>query len=128
MIVKDIFHSQFQPNLNKYIDNNNFFRINTIHIDRNLFWPFAPPQADRFINIEPDPVWTGNPYLLKAQVSYDNGQTFKEEVGQLLWGAYFFLSDDRFHYERKSRNLIMMLSRVGGIIAFLNIIFRVIAR
>ena len=63
-----------------YIDNNNFIRINTISIDRNLFNYFAQPLLDRFINIKTDPVWSGKSYFLNGFFSYDNGATEKEEV------------------------------------------------
>ena len=119
IVSKDVFHSQFQLGLKKYIDSNNFFRLNTLQLVENVVNPWADKKQERFVDIMKSPVWQGAEYKTVATFSYDRGLTFVEEQTQQLFGAHFFLYDDRIHHERVSRTFVQMISEIGGGVAAL---------
>ena len=62
-----------------------------------------------------DPVWTGGSNIYDSYASSDGGKSFRDETNQILFGAYFFLSDNVVTHERNRYNLFQLLSDFGGL-------------
>ena len=70
-------------------------RINEGEHKETRFIPFADDEAFRFIDITKGPVWIGDQWIRKGEMSYDGGKSWvDEEKGYVMFGAYFFLSED----------------------------------
>ena len=89
------FHSQFILYYDQYRDNNNFIRHNqfTFTIDR---WTLAPKQYEaEFLDYTPYPTWVGDTFVWQLNSTRDGGLTWKVEEFNMVFGVYFFLSEDK---------------------------------
>ena len=125
--AQDNFHSQFQVNLNSYIDNNNFFRINEVKDKYNRWNPFQMLEY-RYIDIISNPRWTGLQAIVEFNISRDNGKTYAVEKNQIIFGAYFFLSDEIIHFNRKLFNVVDLLADIGGLLGGIFAVMRLVIR
>ena len=99
----------------QYRDNNNFLRFNRVHLhDGHLNIFYEPPNVF-FADIIAGPVWVGKPKPMKRKVSYDNGKTEQLDEDELIFGTYFFLSDDLVVHYRVVYNIINLLAEFGGL-------------
>jgi hypothetical protein len=64
--------------------------------------------------------------MMKYKVSRDLGKSFESEEILVLFGSFFFVSEDRRVFQREAFTFIDLLSKVGGLISLLNIAFVVI--
>ena len=53
--------------------------------------------------------WTEN-------VTDDGGRTYKLESEEVIFGAYFFLSDKKIDYQMKRYDIFSYLSQIGGLL------------
>ena len=59
-------------------------------------------------------------------ISHDNGKTFVEERDELIFGTYFFLSDDVVHHYRFVYNIINLLAEFGGLNSVMLAVYKVL--
>ena len=62
-------------NINKYIDNNNFLRINQVVTTDERINIFASPKEYSYFDVDVRPGWIGRPYNTNESISTD-GVTF----------------------------------------------------
>ena len=65
--------------MNKYEDNNNYFKINTIHFSDNRVQFWKPKQHFRFIDFDVTPRWTGPARIRTDITSFDAGKTYQRK-------------------------------------------------
>ena len=122
--MQDIFHSQFQPRLHKYIDNNNYVRNNIYTIIRKVIWVFT--DSTRFLNMHQGPMWEGDQRYKSVKVAYDPHNEASTNVVydyQLLYGSFFFLSDEVHQNTSVLFDITDLSSLFGGLISFLIVAF-----
>ena len=56
-VVHDVFHSQFAPNVGKYLDNNNYLLHNLVSAEDERFWQNAEPSTHEFVTCKVGPSW-----------------------------------------------------------------------
>ena len=100
MTSQNIFHAQFTLDLKHYRDNNNFLRINEVETNDNRLNILAQPKEYEFIDYKINPTWMGSSEYWTMNVTRDNGKTFKVEKQLLLFGSYFFMSEERVRHSR----------------------------
>lgn len=117
-----LFHSQQLLYADKYRDNNNFVRHNKLQFTLNR-WSLAPKEyVNQFLDFEAYPTWIGNTLLRFMNTTRDKGQTWKVERYDMIFGAYFFLSEDRverFKNLSAISDVITTLEGVSGLIFLL---------
>jgi hypothetical protein len=121
--TKSIFHSQFMLNLDQYRDNNNFMRINTVEVQKNRWLgTFLAARVYKFLDYTINPVWIGFSNDWTQFVSR-NGIDFKPENQKMIFGSYFFLSDETILHTMKAYDVLSILSDFGGIVEIFIFIF-----
>jgi hypothetical protein len=90
--------------------------------DDRWFSLFTSPRTEKFIDNIFYPVWIGESFSQPSMVSRD-GITFKKESQLMLFGSYFFLSDETLLHTRKAYDLLSVLSDFGGILEIFMFIF-----
>ena len=75
-MTRDMFHSQVQLSTKKYIDNNNFIRVNKGTNKYDRFNTFVPEEEFQGYDFVKGPPWTGSNYLEYANRSMDGGKTY----------------------------------------------------
>lgn len=111
----NVFHSQFQLKFTEYRDVNNFLRVNNVvtHDDRIMVW--RSNKLYQFIDFVQTNPWTSNSEFRKIRrVSYDK-LYFEQKHIRLLYGAYFFLSEEKIDHQRFRYNIVNLASNVGGL-------------
>ena len=76
--VEDTFHSQFQLNLNTYIDSNNYIQHNSIDTKENRLAPYFDGDQYQFLTIRKAHSWTGHKYFASGKYITESN-IFKEE-------------------------------------------------
>jgi hypothetical protein len=87
------FHSQFTLDSKSYRDNNNFIILNkaTTTDTRN---PLKSVNKNYyFVNSKLGPVWNSRIWVKPENLTIDGGKTFFQDADEIIFGAYFFLSD-----------------------------------
>lgn len=81
--------------MDKYIDNNNFVRLNQVQ-DNNDRLSFFKNKPFEYYDFVQRPMWVGKPYIGTRQTSrqHDNYATKKTEDFELYFGSYFFASEE----------------------------------
>ena len=94
-MTKDNFHSQFKLSMDEYRDNNNFLRHNLVTTnDFRLPWQFKT-ETFKFLDVQSRPFWIGQVRELSYNISYDLGETFKPSKERIVFGTFFFVSNER---------------------------------
>lgn len=112
--AKDRFLFQFQADLEKYIDNNNFVRLNSVLSQNERFRIWKEPQHTRFIDLTSAVSWSGSAFIDTYNWKRD-GVNLRQEDHQLLFGTYFFLADEVVEYQHSVMHIFDCLSSVGGL-------------
>ena len=117
LVTQNSFHSQFVLNLDQYRDNNNFVRINEVETNDNRLNIFANPKDYSFMDFTVNPTWIGFSEAWPVDnVTRDGGVSWKEKESQLiLFGSYFFMSEERVVHHRQLQNIMQVLADFGGI-------------
>ena len=63
-----------------------------------------------------NPVWVSSTFKHPENTTDDGGKTWKEESDQLIFGAYYFLSDVQVIHKLNRYDLFSFLSEIGGIL------------
>ena len=79
-----------------------------------------------FLEVVINPMWVGPSKFMKYNVSHDMGETYHSETPIVLFGSYFFVSEERREFKREVFTIVDLLSKVGGLVSLLNIAFIVI--
>jgi hypothetical protein len=87
-------------NLNKYRDNNNFIKINHMKAQDERWTFFGSKKFKEFIDHTAKPSWDSESYDWLKNASYDYGQTYQKQNYRMLFGCFFFLSDERVEVYR----------------------------
>ena len=99
MLTQESFHSQFQLNLDQYRDNNNFIRMNKMTTNDNRLTVWKPSKVQYFLDYTMGPIWIGQSmYNSTNTISWDGGETYNEEHRSILFGAFFFFSNDKVEH------------------------------
>lgn len=112
---QQLFHSQFALNVDKYRDNNNFIRLNTLkfNIDR---WSLSPQEyVQEFLDYVAFPPWIGTSSPWTMLVSRDGGKTEKIEKHLMLFGCYFFLSEDKVEIFKLVSTITEIIAIMSGL-------------
>ena len=81
---------------------------------------WKPPENFKFLDLVKDPVWIGAKPLIrtrKIQYKFNDEGKYHTETHRIIFGAYFFLSEQRLEHSRFVYNLIQLASTAGGLIA-----------
>lgn len=102
-------------NLNNYRDNNNFVMVNRAHINKNIYLGSAFRKDRTFYSVIVSPPWIGQSIKTDLLVSRDEGKNFEIETVQMLFGSYYFLSENMIVLNYTSFTTIDLLSDIGGL-------------
>ena len=122
------FHSQFILYYEQYRDNNNFIRHNqfTYTIDR---WTLAPEQYEaEFLDYTPYPTWIGDTFHWPLNSTRDGGLTWKVEEFHMVFGVYFFLSEDKVEQHKILANITEVIAIMEGVASLLFMFVAVIPK
>ena len=103
-------------------------RLNQVFLHDGHINIFYQPPRVKFADVIPGPIWIGNPLIKERMISYDNGKTFKKERDELIFGAYFFLSDDMVNHYRVVYNIINLLAEFGGLNSVLFVAYQFLGK
>lgn len=121
-----MFHSQFLLNYDQYRDNNNFVRYNTLKFTINR-WSLAPAEfVNEYLDMVAYPNWVGERVSMTINCSRDGGSSWKNEELQLLFGIYFFLSDDRVEHYKILANITEVIAIIEGVASLLFMFIKII--
>ena len=111
-----IFHSQFVLEYDKYRDNNNYVRPNSLQFTINR-WSLDPEEfQDSFLDSVASPPWVADdPYIWRLNVTRDGGSTFKFETYRMVFGVYFFLSEDKVEQFKNLSNISEVIAIIEGV-------------
>lgn len=110
------FHSQFQLDSSKYRDNNNFIKINKATTTESRNPLNSQPKDYYFVNSIINPVWISTTWKKPENITEDGGKTFFQATDELIFGAYFFLSDVQVIHKLNRYNGFSFLADLGGLL------------
>ena len=111
---------------NKYRDNNNFLRHNTLEftVDR---WNLAPTSYEQtFLDMTSTPVWEGTELKQSYNASRDGGVTWQNEDFGFIFGTFFFLSEEKVQIYKTVANITEVIAIVEGVLGLLMILVQII--
>lgn len=62
-----------------------------------------------------NPAWIGPSVNWTKEITFD-GVSYKNETNLVIFGTYFFLSDDMLEHSRQVYTIIQVISDFGGLI------------
>lgn len=68
-----------------------------------------------FLDLDLGPVWISTSYIEHHNTSTDGGLTYFWDDNQLIYGTFFFLSEQKVDHKRNLYNFVDLLSELGGI-------------
>ena len=105
-----MFHSQFKINTKSYVDNNNFMRLNVVRIQDQRYQFLKRYHYVEFFDITQSPQWISDePFEYTNSISLD-GINYKKVYQKMLYGSFFFLSEDMVHHNKDVQTLLDILS------------------
>ena len=123
-----LFHSQFLLDYEKYRDNNNFIRHNSLKFTTNR-WSLAPQEFDQeFLDYTAFPTWVGDNFRWPLNTSRDGGKTWTVERYTMVFGAYFFLSEDKVEQYKMVSNISEVIAIIEGVASLIFMFAQVIPR
>ena len=130
MIFSDEFHSQFQLSIETYRDNNNFLRHNSVQTSDNRLFFLAEPKIYQFIDNVAMPVWVGTSrHIWRRNTTWmaqpELGYTVYDH--HVIFGAYFFYSQERLEHSRQAFTFVNILAEIGGLFECFILVFGSIA-
>lgn len=75
-------------------------RINNVEAIDDRYAVFTSRNNFQFIDYTVNPTWVGMGSNWDIEASRDNGANFKTEKQYVLWGSYFFLSEEMVVHSR----------------------------
>ena len=105
--------------IDKYRDNNNFLRPNAVETNDDRLNILAKPNQYQFIDYTVNPTWIGSSeyWILNAtRGDPKDNTTFKNETQLLLFGSYFFLSEESVKHSRTAENIMQVVGDFGGVL------------
>ena len=99
--------------IDKYRDNNNFIRLNTVETSDKRLNVLTPKNNFNFTDIDINPIWVANVIERKQNVSTD-GYNYDYETDFLYFGSYYFVSGQMVEHSRQLYNLLDLLADFGG--------------
>ena len=116
-------HKQFQLNVDKYIDNNNFLRLNQVQTKDERWLIMKKPKQFTFFDVLPGTSWESSEPLQQDELVSTDGKTYKKVKQFKLYASYFFLSDEIQEHARKSYTIITLLAEFGGLFTLVSKVF-----
>ena len=99
------------------MDTNNYIRHNTIETKDQRFEFYKPYQHFEFIDVLQSSPWEISNYSTHiCNATYD-GKTYGLQEFRLMYGSYYFLSEERVVHQRIAYNILDLLSEVGGLVS-----------
>jgi type II secretory pathway component PulC len=92
------FHSQFQLKSDKYRDNNNFIKYNLVTSSNSRTNLVASNEHHSYLNVVLNPVWISERWSETEYITED-GENYFYVNDELIFGAYFFLSDVQVNHK-----------------------------
>ena len=89
-------------------------RLNEVETEDSRFNPFETEDVYSFLDVDQGPVWVGKKMLNTETASYQNGPIIKVEK-HLLFGSFYFLSNDRILHQRSVYTILNLLGDFGGL-------------
>ena len=89
----------------------------------NRFMVWEEDNINEFLQIEKYAPWTASKSVYNELTSFDGGLTYSQNLGQVLFGTYFFLGNDFVQQSRIAFNIFDLLSKVGGLLTLFRIGF-----
>jgi hypothetical protein len=71
--------------------------------------------------------WVGEAYFLTRTSSYRK-TTYKTQNTQMMWGMYFYYSQEMIYHSRQAKTFFDVLSEFGGVMVILYYFFGLFAR
>ena len=94
----------------RYIDNNNFLRINNVLTNDNRYSLAKDHKNYTFFDLDQKPAWQADVPLTYSYNLSTDGVTYEMKDLTTLYGAYFFLSDLKVDHTRESQKFLDVLS------------------
>jgi hypothetical protein len=89
-------------------------RLNEVETEDSRFNPFESEEQFSFLDLVMGPVWIGKKMMNSENVSYQKGpQKIIEK--HILFGSFYFLSNDRILHQRQVYTILNMLGDFGGL-------------
>ena len=123
----DTFFKQFQLDLYKYHDNNNFIHQNHVKTKDSRINIFEKFRHFDFLSYSMGPTWIGK--ALNSTVAMEKKDEFTDEIirydenSQIILGLYFFLHPNNSQFIRQADNIENLISYLGGLIEILLVSF-----
>ena len=86
----------------KYIEENNFIRLNKVEQSIYRLFVWQPTEYFKFIDYVRGSKWNGQPLKYKEMSSYDSGKNYELETGHLLYSANFYKSNEVVYHSFKA--------------------------
>jgi len=75
----------------------------------------ASPQEFTFVDYVVNPMWTGKSEIWHLNMTRD-GKVYRNETQLLLFGSYFFMSEEGVIHSRTVENLMQVIGDFGGVL------------
>ena len=91
-------------------------------------WPFAKPQIFNFLDLQMSPNWVGPNMPMTYNISEDQGNSYSQVKRRVMFGAYFFVGEERVLISRTAFSVADLFSKVGGVFTILKLVLGVFAQ
>ena len=123
VILKQEYHSQFSLNPEEYFDQNGMIRLNHVTTKDDRYWFMTPDSHYVFLDYK-----HGNSAKRIAKVRTRNitldGVNYEQHSFKYLYGFYFHGTSQQVHHKRIAQNIIVVISKVGGILGVVELFFQ----
>ena len=93
-------------------------------------WPFSDSENFSFLELQQFPIWVGPNMPMSYNMSVEQGAagTFKEVTRRVMFGAYFFVGEERRIISRSAFSVADLFAKVGGVFSILKLVIGLFAQ
>jgi hypothetical protein len=102
-------------NYNRYRDNNNFVRHNSLKFTINRWSLAAEEYENEYLDYTVLPNWIGDKFTWPMNSTRDGGLTWLTEDFEMVFGVYFFLSEDKVEQFKFVANIAEVITTMEGV-------------
>jgi len=110
-----LLHSQFVLGYDSYRDNNNYIRHNSLKFTTKRWTLTSPEFENDYLDQTPNPNYISEPYFWQLNVTRDGGETFKFETYRMVFGIYYFLSEDKVEQFKNLSSITEVIAIIEGV-------------
>lgn len=118
---------QFQLDIDKYFDNNNFVEWDQINLKDNRFFFLESGSDFDAMNVKNNPIFVSNKIVSHINLFDLDKKVFFNVTRHELFGSFYFYSNIKIESSRTVMTFPILLSEFGGLYYFLVIFFQLLA-